>query len=183
MMERETCACQMGDTLEVVEYYKNVYSMLCSQAASQIRTTSFAMRHTPVSQLLQDYHVTGDTTAVVICNEYLILRLLHVVEGLSAGGIKQVEVNVTNSGYALFIIRLQSLSHPVDLNKVFTDITELSIPYLLCRQIMREHSEATSRRACGIEAINNNDESAEIRFMLPRVIGAGMYHEAHIYKG
>ena len=183
MMERETCACQMGDTLEVVEYYKNVYSMLCSQAASQIRTTSFAMRHTPVSQLLQDYHVTGDTTAVVICNEYLILRLLHVVEGLSAGGIKQVEVNVTKSGYALFIIRLQSLSHPVDLNKVFTDITELSIPYLLCRQIMREHSEATSRRACGIEALNNNDESAEIRFMLPRVIGAGMYHEAHIYKG
>lgn len=167
MMERQENDLQMGETLEVVEYYKHVYTMLCSQAVSQISATSFAMRRMPVEQLLSGYDASGDTTAVVVCNEYLIRRLLRVVDGLSVGGVKQVEVKASKSGYVHFTARLSALVYPVDLDFVYTDITEQSIPYLLCRQIMREHSEATGRRACGMEALNRNGESAEIRFLLP----------------
>jgi len=44
------------------------------------------------------------------------------------------------------------------------------IPYLLCRQIVREHGEATNRRACAIVA-EVQAEGTHIVITLPRVRG------------
>ena len=40
------------------------------------------------------------------------------------------------------------------------------IPYLLCRQIVRDHGEATNRRLCGIRA-ENEDGLLKVRIILP----------------
>ena len=42
------------------------------------------------------------------------------------------------------------------------------IPYLLCRQIVRDHGEATNRRLCGIWA-ENVDGITNIKIILPSV--------------
>jgi len=41
------------------------------------------------------------------------------------------------------------------------------IPYLLCRQIVRDHGEATNRRLCGIWADVDNNGQTIVHVILP----------------
>ena len=70
---------------------------------------------------------------------------------------KYVSCNVTMPGLQLSDSQLQNLFTPSIDN----------IPYLLCRQIVRDHGEATNRRACGISAKKDNG-TIYINIILPR---------------
>lgn len=79
----------------------------------------------------------------------------------------EVTVAVKDSQYLLYIIRRSDLSlTDEEAANLFTPQMD-NIPYLLCRQIVRDHGEATNRRGCGIWA-----ELAEgttwIKITLPR---------------
>ena len=49
---------------------------------------------------------------------------------------------------------------------LFTPVSVQNIPYLLCRQIVRDHGEATNRRMCGIWAEVRDGQSL-VRIILP----------------
>jgi hypothetical protein len=50
--------------------------------------------------------------------------------------------------------------------QLFTPLAE-NIPYLLCRQIVRDHGESTNRRACSIKAEVAPDGSTLVHVLLP----------------
>ena len=52
-------------------------------------------------------------------------------------------------------------------NDLFTP-SNAHIPYLICRQIVRDHGEATNRRGCGIYA-TKTDETINMIITLPRI--------------
>ena len=65
----------------------------------------------------------------------------------------------------------------VECNVLLPGVTSVSfmptvadnIPYLICRQIVREHGEATRRRGCGIQA-ERIEEGTKITIILPRYL-------------
>ena len=70
---------------------------------------------------------------------------------------KYVEITMTMPNLHLSDSEAQTL---------FTPVSVQNIPYLLCRQIVRDHGEATNRRMCGIWAEVRDGQSL-VRIILP----------------
>ena len=55
------------------------------------------------------------------------------------------------------------------LQQLFMPVHEKNIPFLICREIVRQHGEATNRHACGIYAERDNNHIVNINIILPRI--------------
>ena len=65
------------------------------------------------------------------------------------------DITFSCSADSLYVeIRVPLKTALSDADTLFTPAKE-HIPYLLCRQIIRDHGEATNRRGCGIRAEGN----------------------------
>ena len=136
---------------EVVDYYRDLYGILSQQAMHQIEGV-----HLHVKPL--DNDILGDKNLIAYLFE--ILRKQGGAEWqMKPKDDKYVEVVVPMPGLQLSDEEAQNLFNPT---------TSSHIPYLLCRQIVRDHGEATNRRMCGIWAENDNGIT-NIRIILPSV--------------
>ena len=136
---------------EVVDYYRDLYGILSQQAMHQIEGV-----HLHVKPL--DNGILGDKNLIAYLFE--ILRKQGGAEWqMKPKDDKYVEVVVPMPGLMLSDEEAQNLFNPT---------TSSHIPYLLCRQIVRDHGEATNRRMCGIWAENDNGIT-NIRIILPSV--------------
>ena len=138
-----------GDTsalTEVVGYYRELYGILSQQADRQVSGAKLHLQ--PL-----DHEILGDPTLIGYLFE--ILRKQAHEKQLQATFLPKdddyVECRVAMSADA------------------YTDFmpSVANIPYLLCRQIVREHGEATGRRACGIRA-ERQPEGVIVTIVLPR---------------
>jgi len=133
--------CQLLDAKEVVSlaevtaYYRELYGLLSQQAMRQVERTRLHLK--PL-----EGGVLGD--------ESLIRYLYEILRKQS--GQKKLDLSYTPTGDHYVEVRVPmpglQLSNPSDL---FTPSKE-HIPFLLCRQIVRDHGEATNYRGCGIRA-------------------------------
>ena len=133
--------CQLLDAKEVVSlaevtaYYRELYGLLSQQAMRQVERTRLHLK--PL-----EGGVLGD--------ESLIRYLYEILRKQS--GQKKLDLSYTPTGDYYVEVRVPmpglQLSNPSDL---FTPSKE-HIPFLLCRQIVRDHGEATNYRGCGIRA-------------------------------
>lgn len=133
--------CQLLDADEVVSlaevtaYYRELYGLLSQQAMRQVERTRLHLK--PL-----EGGVLGD--------ESLIRYLYEILRKQS--GQKKLDLSYTPTGDHYVEVRVLmpglQLSNPSDL---FTPSKE-HIPFLLCRQIVRDHGEATNYRGCGIRA-------------------------------
>ncbi len=134
--------------LEVASYYRELYGLLSEQAIRQTEQVKLHLKKVD----LYGQEVLGD--------EHMLRYLFEILKG-------EVTVAVKDSQYLLYTIRRPDLSlTDEEAANLFTPQMD-NIPYLLCRQIVRDHGEATNRRGCGIWA-----ELAEgttwIKITLPR---------------
>jgi hypothetical protein len=140
-----------GDTqsmLEVASYYRELYGMLSEQALHQVERVNLHLKRV---------HLYGQD---VLGDEHMLHYLFELLKG-------EVSVEVKDKQYLLFTIRRSDLKlTPEQVNELFTQQTE-NISYLLCRQIVRDHGEATNRRGCGIWA-EMADSITMIKITLPR---------------
>ena len=135
---------------EVVSYYRELYGLLSQQAMNQVEGVRLHLQ-----QL--DNGILGDKNLIAFLFE--ILRKQGGAEKtISRKDDKYLEVTVTMPRMHLSDEEAQNLFNPQ------TD----HIPYLLCRQIVRDHGEATNRRLCGIWA-ENTDGITNIKIILPSV--------------
>ena len=135
---------------EVTDYYRELYSILSQQAMGQVARVKLHMK--PL-----DNGILGDETLIRYLFE--ILRKQGGAEyDIHQKDEKYVEISVPMPQLHLSDKEAQNLFNPS------TD----HIPYLLCRQIVRDHGEATNRRLCGIWAENNNGITT-IKIILPSV--------------
>jgi len=120
---------------EVTAYYRELYGLLSQQAMRQVERTRLHLK--PL-----EGGVLGD--------ESLIRYLYEILRKQS--GQKKLDLSYTPTGDHYVEVRVPmpglQLSNPSDL---FTPSKE-HIPFLLCRQIVRDHGEATNYRGCGIRA-------------------------------
>jgi hypothetical protein len=129
-----------GDTQslhEVAAYYRELYGMLSLQATKQ--TEHLRLHLKPL-----EHEVLGDP--VLIGYLYELLR--------KQGGGKKLDATFhpRDDKYILCTVNMPVLQLTAEqAARLFTP-SEENIPYLLCRQIVRDHGEATNRRACAIRA-------------------------------
>ena len=151
--------CQLLDANEVVSlaevtaYYRELYGLLSQQAMRQVERTRLHLK--PL-----EGGVLGD--------ESLIRYLYEILRKQS--GQKKLDLSYTPTDDHYVEVRVPmpglQLSNPSDL---FTPSKE-HIPFLLCRQIVRDHGEATNYRGCGIRA-EVVDGMTVIIITLPKVKG------------
>ena len=122
---------------EVTGYYRELYGVLSQQAIRQVERVRLHLR--PL-----DGGVLGD--------EALIRYLFEILRKHS--GQKKLSKTYSQSDGSYVEVRVPmpalklSEQQAADL---FTPSKD-NIPFLLCRQIVRDHGEATNRRGCGIRA-------------------------------
>ena len=116
---------------EVTAYYRDLYSILTQQAIGQVERIKLHIH--PV-----DFY--GQT---VLGDENLLHYLFELLEvrGKRSEIRDMIRTEVRDEKYVAYSISLTSKLSP--------------ITSLLCRQIVRDHGEATNRRGCGITTEDN----------------------------
>jgi len=127
---------------EVAAYYRDLYSILIRQAVDQVERIHLHIR--PVQ--LYGQQVLGDENLLRYLFELLEVR------GERLEGRDMITSEVKDDNYVVYHIPLTSNLSPLTT--------------YLCRQIVRDHGEATNRRACGI-----TEENQQITVILPRYNG------------
>ena len=142
----------MESLSEVTTYYRELYGVLSQQALRQTERTRLHLKP------LHD-DILGDETLV----RYLfdILRKL-------AGKKLQPDYTKREGGYVEVRVPMPELKlTEAEAADLFTPSKD-HLPYLLCRQIVRDLGEATNRRGCGIYA-TIQDNTTNMIITLPSV--------------
>ena len=132
---------------EVTSYYRDLYAILIRQATDQVERIPLHVR--PVE--LYGRQVLGD--------ENLLRYLFELLETSS-----EMTSEVKDDNYVVFHIPLTSHPSPIPWGGVGGG---LPLAFYLSRQIVRDHGEATNRRACGITISEH-----QIDITLPRYHGS-----------
>ena len=140
---------------EVVDYYRELYGMLSEQA---IRQLDYGKMHI---QML-DHQVLGDAVYV----DYLF----DILRKKSGEKTLQIDWQPYDDQYMTARVLLPSFQcADVPLQQLFMPVHVDNIPFLICREIVRQHGEATNRHACGIRAERDTNNIINIIITLPRV--------------
>lgn len=157
----DTDAKDIQTLSEVVDYYREIYSILSHQAMLQIEHVKLHIQPVSVAGLMNqpqlEEKILGDANML----QYLIEILQK------QNGTKQLDTQVTvkDDKYLIMTVKMTQL-HLIDkqASQLFTPAID-HLPYLICRQIVRDHSEATNRRGCGILArVEQGSTYIEITF-------------------
>ena len=147
---------------ELASYYKELYTILSTQAMRQVDAIRQQVRPLLLSDVVEtksEAHLLGDSDMM----RYLfsILQRQAGQEGMTVDVARSegqyVEVDVLMPGLSLSDRQCMDLFSP----------SLEHLPYLLCRQIVRDVGEATNARGCGMVA-TSTAEGVRVRLTLAR---------------
>ena len=142
----------MESLSEVTNYYRELYGVLSQQALRQTERTRLHLK--PLH-----HDILGDEALV---------RYLFDILRKQAGSKLQPEYTPRDGGYIEVRVPMPSLKlTETQAADLFTPSKD-HLPYLLCRQIVRDLGEATNRRGCGIYA-TIHDNTTYMIITLPSV--------------
>ena len=137
---------------EVTNYYRELYGVLSQQAMREVEHIHLHLR--PLEN-----GILGD--------ENMVRYLLEILRRQSGQKKPRISYSQAEEGYTELRIAMPALRlSPEQAAELFTPSGE-HIPFLLCRQIARDHGEATNRRGCGIRAELAEGGGTEIAVTLP----------------
>lgn len=130
---------------EVVDYYKELYGILCEQVRRQADSVGFDCRPISLkSRFGLNEYLLGD--------EALLKYMFDIIR--KQCGIKREDISISLKGYnyvVFDVICREMRLNEQQCRELFTPSVS-NIPFLICRQIVREISEMTNLHGCGIEA-------------------------------
>lgn len=146
-----------GDTAslsEVTDYYRELYGILSLQAQRQVERTKLHLQ--PL-----EHDIFGDPV--------LIAYLMEILRKQSGEKTLMVTYQPRDEKYVTCRVEMPRLHLSEEqISALFTSASVENIPYLLCRQIVRDHGEATNRRGCAISA-EVAERGVTIIITLPRI--------------
>jgi hypothetical protein len=122
---------------EVAAYYRELYGLLSAQSMNQVERVKLHL--TPL-----DHGILGD--------ENLIGYLFEMLKKENGGQPLTIDYAVRDEKYIECRVAMPHFSRCTEPSSLFVPSQVENIPFLLCRQIVRDHGEATNRRACAITA-------------------------------
>ena len=145
-------ADDMASLGEVTDYYRELYGILSQQA-------TYETKHAKLHLKTLDHQILGD--------ENLIRYLFEILRKQS--GQKKLDRTYSQKDEQYIEVRVPMPQFKISdeqARDLFTPSND-HIPFLICRQIVRDHGEATNRRGCGIYAERDETGLVVIVVMLP----------------
>lgn len=147
---------------ELAAYYRDIYSILSEQAMRQTDRVKIHITTVEVCGLI----CSAPSGLCVAADRNMLEYLFSILKRCGGLNMPDITVKPKDDNYVLFIVPMPALSLTAEqAHNLFSPAVE-NIPYLLCRQIIRDHSEATNRRGCGITA-ESCDGKTTVRITLP----------------
>ena len=155
----KNCGSDVESLRQVVEYYRDLYNILMTQVMQQTDSMVFENKKIRLDELL------GIETDLCTCGDRDVLEhMFGILRKNSEDGKFTAGISRKDDRYVVIETVIKSRADGADLFAPRTD----NIPYLLCRRIIRDHSEATGLRGCGIDAAADADGKVRIRVKLTR---------------
>ncbi len=153
------------DLKETVRYYHDIYNTLCEQAVAQAQTVRMKLETIKAGDLCAN----ADNRLTVVGNRQRLDYMLRTLRRQLQNATVEESCDALDSDRRYVSLTLKAIykdgQKPPSTDDMFTPKTG-NIPFLICRQIMRDHSEATSLRGCGMDA-TSDEHSLTIRIVLP----------------
>lgn len=138
---------------EVTAYYNNLYAILSEQAMRQVEYTKLHLK--PL-----EHGILGDPVLI----DYLFELLRKQTNKKSLN----IDYSYEISKYVVCRVQMNDMHLSEEqVANLFTSAGIENIPYLLCRQIVRDHGEASGRRGCAIRAEQMSNQLVVV-VILPR---------------
>lgn len=138
---------------DLVNYYRDIYTILSRQAMRQ-----FDHLHISITAICLDRWF-GSTSPLprVLGNIQLLDYLVELLRKQNQDEMPRLTSAAVDGDYVNVTLSMLSIPH-VDMydGDIFSPTTVANIPFLLIRQIVRDISELTNRRGCGVRSINND---------------------------
>ena len=147
---------------ELVAYYRDIYSILSEQA--MLQTDRMKIHVEPIA--LCSVLASAPKDLYIWADRNMLLYMFEIIEHNGGCSLEKYEVKQIDDKYLRIVISMPSLKLTADEAHNLFNPAVGNIPFLLCRQILRDHSEHTNRRGCGIMA-EMNDNVIEISIIMP----------------
>lgn len=153
---------------EVAIYYKELYSILSTQAANQTEHSKYNINTIPVGVFTgrsdSNLKVYGDLDML----KYMFSILEKQNGKCTSDKPSSISAMPYGDKYIKFIVSMPGVNLTDDETHDLFTPSSTHIPYMLCSQIVRDHSEFTNHRGCGIRAELNENKEVQIIILLPR---------------
>jgi len=143
---------QLQGISELADYYKELYTLLSAQAMRQVESIKQECTPVKLSDILPraTKDVNGDIT--VLGDRIMFKHLFGILE--KQGGGEKPFFTTTNKDNKYIIIKVEYPNMHLSQEECYELFNPgmSHLPFLLCRQIVRDVGESTNARGCGIEA-------------------------------
>ena len=137
---------------ELADYYKEIYTLLGAQTMRQVENVKPECVSVSVRELLprlddkslQAVHILGD--------KQMLRYLIDLLRKQGGGEQPAISVEEKDDRYIRFRFSYPSLQLTEEECYELFNPARSNVPFLLCRQIVRDVGEATNARGCGIMA-------------------------------
>ena len=147
--------------VEVVSYYKELYHILSQQAMRQLDTIK------PTCHKVKIPVEGADTMEKVLADEEMLCYLFELFKRRNDNKEAMVISSSVSGRYVCVEIEMSNIKvTESEASSLFTPIAD-NIPFLICRQIVRDIGECTGMRGCGISASSTDDGSLSMVITLP----------------
>ena len=134
---------------EVVAYYRELYGILSLQATRQTETMRLHVKPIAPASLIPAIAVS-QPDLLVLGDAVLLRYLFDLLTKQSGQHTLKASCSPKDRQYVAVVADMPALAEqPGRADNLFTPSPQ-NIPFLLCRQIVRDHGEATNRRGCAI---------------------------------
>ena len=151
---------------ELATYYRDIYALLSEQASRQVDEVKSHVGVVSLGQFVE----TAEPVSVE-CDQRAMNYLFDILKKQNNGKRPQLSLSSDDKLSAAGYLRLNATMDTLKLTSdqcanLFTPSID-NIPYLLCRQIIRDLSETTNRRGCGIQAKQGEQGEVVVQITLP----------------
>lgn len=135
---------------ELATYYKELYTILSSQAMRQVDAIRFECKPVDLSSVVPDAKVSRP---ISLLGDYDMLKyLFDILQKQNEGKPLDVVCEAKGDKYVDIRVLLDTMRlTQQECKELFVPASD-RLPFLLCRQIVRDTGEATHSRGCGITA-------------------------------
>ncbi|MCD8291693.1 MAG: DUF5112 domain-containing protein [Prevotella sp.] len=145
---------------EVVTYYKELYSILSQQYLGQLESVAFECKLLPLKEYYEiDGYVQGD--------KVLLTYLFDIIKKQCGISRHDISVSRKDNKYIVFNVHCRNMHKAKEQCQNLFMPTVDNIPFLICRQIVRENGELSNLHGCGITAEPNESGGVEMHIVLP----------------
>jgi hypothetical protein len=141
---------QLQGISELADYYKELYTLLSAQAMRQVESVKPMCVPVKLHSLLPNVKAGGGDPSLL--GDPVMLQYLFDILKKQGGGEVLFDAQEKSEKYLIIKVLYPHLQlSEEDCHELFNPGMS-NLPFLLCRQIVRDVGEQTNARGCGIEA-------------------------------